>query len=229
VIRKLGFVLTGFGALLILWVAVTLWRGDPITSLYTRYEQHGLAARLTATEKQWRQVAVSEDTATKKRAPASALQARIRREAIGFRKTLHNGDPIGRIIIGRIGLDMVVVQGTTEGDLAKGPGHYDAASGESTGLPGMGGVVAIAGHRTTFLHPFRYINDLKVGDYITVVMPYGTFHYRVYAHEVVPSTDWRILQRRSFEELVLSACHPLYSATHRWVVFARLAGGPSST
>jgi len=43
----------------------------------------------------------------------------------------------------------------------------------------------------------------------------------VYFHKVVSSGDWSILRRRPFEKLVLSACHPLYSASHRWVVFAR--------
>ncbi len=148
-------------------------------------------------------------------------------EAKAYRATLKDGEPIGRIEIPRIGLNMVVVEGTDTSDLEKGPGHYDAASGRSTGLPGMGGVIGIAGHRTTFLHPFREINELQAGDVITLVMPYGTFTYRVYRHEVVSSTDWSILNRTPFEEIVLSACHPLYSATHRWVVFARLVRGPN--
>ena len=62
------------------------------------------------------------------------------------------------------------------------------------------------------------------GDNIYLQMPYGTFRYRVYFHKIVSNTDWSILRGRSYEKLVLSACHPLYSATHRWVVFARLQG-----
>jgi sortase A len=88
----------------------------------------------------------------------------------------------------------------------------------------MGGVVAVAGHRTTYLHPFRHIDDLRPGDNIYLKMTYGTFRYTVFAHRVVGSNDWTILRHRAFEKLVLSACHPLYSATHRWVVFARLQG-----
>jgi sortase A len=55
-----------------------------------------------------------------------------------------------------------------------------------------------------------------------LLMPYGTFTYRVFAHKIVRSNDWSILHRRRFDTLVLSACHPLYSASHRWIVFARL-------
>jgi sortase A len=117
---------------------------------------------------------------------------------------------------------MVVIEGTSEGDLKKGPGHYNARSGRRTSVPGLGGVIAIAGHRTTYLHPFRHIDDLRPGDGITLVMPYGTFRYRVYYHRIVDSREWRILRPRRFEKLVLTACHPLYSASHRLVVYARL-------
>ena len=90
-------------------------------------------------------------------------------------------------------------------------------------------MIAIAGHRTTYLHPFRHIDNLRVGDRIELVMPYGIYDYTVYEHRIVTDHDWSILRPRSFEKLVLSACHPLYSATHRWVVFARLTGSPRPT
>jgi sortase A len=114
---------------------------------------------------------------------------------------------------------VVVVQGTTAGidaDLSKGPGHY-----MNTSFPGMGSTVAIAGHRTTYGAWFRNIDGIRNGDAIDLEMPYATFHYRVQMHQVVPNTDWAIIKPQGYERLVLSACHPLYSASHRWVVFAR--------
>ena len=131
--------------------------------------------------------------------------------------TLKGGQPFGRLIIGRIGLKVVVVQGTDWlHDLSQGPGHYS-----NTKFPGQGSTVAIAGHRTTFGAWFRDINDIKDGDWITLQMPYATFHYRVQYHQVVPNTDWKIIRPQGYERLVLSACHPLYSSSHRWVVYAR--------
>ena len=53
-------------------------------------------------------------------------------------------------------------------------------------------------------------------------LPYATFRYRVFEHEIVDSDDWSIIRDRGFDTLVLSACHPLYSAKQRWVVYARL-------
>jgi len=242
VIRKAGFGLLGLGLLIIVWLALTLLYGDPVTAWYTRHKQQALSQRLDVIDTQWaaklavRPAALSRhitavSMGSEARDAALARASRLRAAAIAFRRSLGEGQPIGRILIPRIHLKMVVVQGTSEGDLSKGPGHYDSASGQNTGLPGMGGVIGIAGHRTTFLQPFRHIDDLRPGDKIYLEMPYGTFSYTVYAHRVVASTDWTILHRRPFEKLVLSACHPLYSATHRWVVFARLEshGAPVAT
>ena len=78
-------------------------------------------------------------------------------------------------------------------------------------------------YRTTFGAPFRHIDRLRPGDPITVELPYGTFTYVVTGHRIVDKDDWSILRERGYDSLVLSACHPLYSAAQRWVVFARLA------
>jgi sortase A len=228
-VRRLGYAILGVGVLVLAWVAVTLAWGDPVTSLYTRHQQQVLADRLDAVDEQWSangRIAVlssrrARTTAT--RNPTDA--ARLRSLAISYRSTLRDGDPVGRIVVPRLGLRMVVVQGTSADDLEKGPGHYDAGSGRNTGLPGMGGVIGIAGHRTTFSHPFRHIDDLRPGDRIELQMPYGRFRYTVDNYKVVDDQDWSILRRRPYEKLVLTACHPLYSATHRWVVFARLTSG----
>jgi sortase A len=117
----------------------------------------------------------------------------------------------------------VVVQGTSAGsefdlsaDLAKGPGHY-----MNTPFPGLGGSVAIAGHRTTFGAWFRHIDEIRNGDFIDLEMPYATFHYKVQRHKIVVNTDWRIIRPQGYERLVLSACHPIYSASHRYIIFAR--------
>ena len=228
-IRKLGFVLVALGLGVTAWVAVTLVWGEPFTSLYTRHEQAALAKRLDSVDRQWsartrRSLEASRarhSLGASRALAAERLAAEMNLRARRFRVTVEDGQPIGRIIVPRLGLNMVVVEGTSEADLENGPGHYNEASGVNTSLPGMGGVVAIAGHRTTYLHPFRHIDALQPGDDIYLRMPYGIFAYRVYMHRIVGSTDWSILHRPQFEKLVLSACHPLYSATHRFVVFAR--------
>ena len=128
------------------------------------------------------------------------------------------GTPIGRLNIPGMGLSTILVEGTDRwSSLTKGPGRYG-----NTSFPGSGSTIGIAGHRTTFSAPFRNIDDLNKGDKITLKMPYGTFVYRVRAHKIVKNNDWSIIKQVGHEQLVLSACHPLYSASHRWVVFADL-------
>ena len=82
--------------------------------------------------------------------------------------------------------------------------------------------MAIAGHRTTYLAPFRHINEIEDGDEIRLEMPYAAFTYEVNKHEVVDPEDVKILEPVGYERLVLTACHPLYSAAQRWAVFAKL-------
>ena len=133
------------------------------------------------------------------------------------------GDAIGRIEIPAIGVKDYVVEGTDLDNLRKGPGHYP-----DTPLPGDRGTVAIAGHRTTYGAPFRSIDDLHRGQEIAVDMPYGRYVYRVERTKIVEPTDLSVIDRVRHDRLVLTACHPLYSAAQRVVVFARATRrGPS--
>jgi sortase A len=126
------------------------------------------------------------------------------------------GDAIARLEIPAIGVHEYVVEGTDTGDLRKGPGHYP-----DTPLPGEAGTAAIAGHRTTYGAPFRNIDDLRRGDRIIVDMPDGRFIYRVERTTIVDDQDLSVLDPVGYRRLMLSACHPLYSAAERVIVFAR--------
>jgi sortase A len=133
------------------------------------------------------------------------------------------GDSIARIVIPAIGISEYVVEGTDTGDLRKGPGHYP-----DTPLPGEQGTSAIAGHRTTYGAPFRNIDDLKPGQVIRIDMPDGTFVYRVERVKIVDDQDLSVLEPRGYRRLMLSACHPLYSAAERVIAFARQVRRESS-
>ena len=147
---------------------------------------------------------------------------RSRRERIAYlarreQRQLRTGDAVGRIELPRIGAGYTIVEGTDEQSLEKGPGHYPA-----TALPGMGLTVAVAGHRTTYLAPFKQINELVAGDRILITMPYGRFTYRVQYQKIVAPTALWVTRDVGYDRLVLSACNPLYSAAQRIIVFARL-------
>jgi sortase A len=211
-LRRLSNLLIAAGVVVILYAGLILAWGDPITWLWAHWQQRALTSEFHKTQQQFVVVTPPVDN--------SAALALVRSDAERFRSTLQEGHAFGRLTIGRIGLSkVVVVQGTTAGidaDLSKGPGHY-----MNTSFPGLGSTVAIAGHRTTYGAWFRNIDSIRNGDSIVLEMPYATFHYKVQMHKVVVNTDWSIIRPQGYDRLVLSACHPLYSASHRWVVFAR--------
>jgi sortase A len=210
--RRFGNTLIALGVVVLLYAGLILAWGDPVTWLWAHWQQRALTSEFHKQQKQFVITTPPPDS--------GAAKALVRKDAVAFSHSLKEGHAFGRLSIGRIGLnDVVVVQGTTAGieaDLSKGPGHY-----MNTPFPGLGGSVAIAGHRTTFGAWFRHIDEIRNGDFIDLQMPYATFHYKVEMHKVVVNTDWSIIKPQGYERLVLSACHPIYSASHRWVVFAR--------
>lgn len=210
--RIIAGALIVIGALIVADIGVTLLWKEPLTSLYAAHQQDGARSQLGDLERQF--PSPSERRVISHHAD-KIRQAR--RLAQLFAKHVKEGQAIGQISIPAIGLNIVTIEGTGEGDLEKGPGHYP-----STPFPGQPGTVAIAGHRTTFLAPFRNIGSLTSGDAIRLHMPYGRFTYRVQRTKVVDPHDFRILRPQGYQRLVLSACHPLYSATQRIIVFARL-------
>jgi sortase A len=113
----------------------------------------------------------------------------------------------------------VLVEGTDTDTLQKGPGRYP-----ETSLPGQSETIGIAGHRTTYLAPFRHIDNLEGGDEIVLEMPYASFTYEVERTEVVEPGDVGVIRDVGTERVVLTACHPLYSAAQRIAVFGDLAG-----
>jgi len=210
--RALAVVLIVLGVLLLADGATTLLWQEPFTALYAHWRQGQLAHQLTQLER-------APEVRADRRALSSIRDQRRRLvlAARAFGRRVDSGEPVGRIQIGSIGLSAVFVQGTAEGDLSEGPGHYPA-----TRFPGDHGTVAIAGHRTTFGAWFRHVDELRPGDQIRVAMPYGRFTYRVQGTRIVPSSALWITRNVGYERLVLSACHPLFSASKRIIVFARL-------
>jgi sortase A len=209
--RIIGSLLIVAGVLTLAWV-VLVWRWqDPFTALYTHFQQ----ARLSRTYEQ-RAAAFQPHL---RQGDLVSLERQVASEAHAYRRTLRTGEPVGRLRIGRIGLKMVVVQGTDHESLKKGPGHYVGSD-----LPGEGHLIYVAGHRTTYLAPFAAINDLRVGDYIRFELPYGTFTYRVARHYVVADNAVGVLDDHGKEILRLQACHPRFFATQRYLVDATLVG-----
>jgi sortase A len=194
-------------------VATVVWQ-EPVSALWAAHEQHALQDDLARLDAAYDAQATP---AAKTTDPLRTVQARIRDLAHTLESRTTSGKPLGELRIPRLDAHFVVVQGTGSSSLRRGPGHYSG-----TALPGQDGTVGIAGHRTTYGAPFRHLDALRRGDPMTVTMPYGRFVYRVEGTRIVKPQDVSTLRAIGRQRLVLTACHPLYSAAQRLVVIARL-------
>jgi len=201
----LGLLLIADGVLTIVWQ-------EPITALQQSRDQAALRSDLDGLQKT---LAAAPNVARESAA------SRVRRQALTLmRSGRPAGSALGSIAIPRIGLKSVFVETTGHDALEKGPGHY-----KGTVLPGIDGTVGLAGHRTTYGAPFKRVNELSKGSRIILNMPYGRFTYKVTGSRITtPADASSLVSHPGTRRLVLTACHPLYSAAKRIVVSARLVG-----
>jgi sortase A len=206
IIVRVGAAFFGIGLLLVAFVGYQLWG----TALYEEHAQsslktelahqlhHSLPASLSASQRLGLPALATETAAT---VPDPAVD-----------------QPVGLLSIPKIGLLDAIVEGVGEGQLEQGPGRYPG-----TALPGEAGNVAIAGHRTTYAHPFYNLDALSPGDNIYILTAQGLFEYTVTRSQVVVPTSVAVLNSVPGKStLTLTTCNPRYSAAQRLVVTANL-------
>ncbi|MGH2678987.1 MAG: sortase [Actinomycetota bacterium] len=142
------------------------------------------------------------------------------------------GEAYAAIVIPSIDVDFIVVEGPedvpflSEGwteALKKGPVHYPDSADPWDGA----GRVGIAGHRTTYLHPFLDLDRVRPGDTIELVTKHGTYRYEVDKGFTIPEAgSGVVLDHTERPTLVLTTCHPRYSSRERLIVTATLVRGP---
>jgi sortase A len=215
-LRALGTLMIAAGVAGLVW-AVLVWQWqDPFTAVYTHLEQRQLASGYERRLAEFDQRIAADNARPAATVPTVRdLRSRVRADARRYRKILGRGEAVARLRVPRLGLNMVVVNGTDHDSLTKGPGRYLGSF-----MPGEGQLVYIAGHRTTYSAPFSRIDDLRRGDPVTVELPYGTFEYRITGHVIVEATALRVLRSRGREVLALQACHPRFFASHRYIAYA---------
>jgi sortase A len=156
-----------------------------------------------------------------------ALKTATVREAFE-ENTVEEASPVTRLLIPKLGVDTIVVEGTSKEALDAGAGHYS-----NTPLPGMGGNVGIAGHRTTYGKPFADIDQLTTGDRVELETPIGNYVYEMvepfdgHANPwVIEPNDWSVVGPTDESMLTLTTCHPKYSAAQRLVARLKLVESP---
>jgi len=142
---------------------------------------------------------------------------KLRELAKAFQRQLRSEQTIARLEIPRIGVNAVVVEGTTDGSLRKGIGHL-----EDTPLPGIGENFSLAGDRVLYGAPFLNLDDLSEGDEISVKTTYGMFTYSVVSNRITVPEDTDILKFPGYEAITLITCDPPWDTSHRLIVQGKL-------
>jgi sortase A len=210
--RGLGQLLITLGVIILLFVVYELW----FTGFYTQQQQHDLSHSL---QQQWQQ-------------PSAPDVSTLTPDRVKL------GSGVAVLYIPRFGrhYHFVVVEGVGFADLQKGPGHYPG-----TALPGQVGNFYVAGHRTTYLHPFNKIATLRPNDKIVLETKSMWFTYTI---ENIPATNipWKEIvdptdvaaavypvpdqpdpnKKPTLRLLTFSSCHPEYSARQRYIIHAEL-------
>jgi sortase A len=215
-IRITGLLMIVGGVLCLTW-ALVVWRWqDPFTAIQTLREQRRLSEQYDRLLAQWQPPAAPQAPSATRTAVGDARRE-VARQASSYRRAAGSGQAIGRLVVGRLGLSMILVEGTDPDSLEKGPGRDPR-----TYMPGENRLVYIAGHRTTYGAPFAHIDAIRAGDSIRLELPYATFVYRATRHDIADARDLSRLRSPRYELLRLQACHPRFFATHRYLVDARL-------
>ena len=198
------------GALLLMFVVWQLWWTDVTAGRAQAATVHELSRDFAASDPAPGGSTPSSTTTTPATLPEPAV-----------------GKAFAVLRVPRFGADWVrpVIEGTGHDVLQRGVGHY-----RGTAMPGAVGNFAIAGHRTTWGRPFHDIDRLRTGDVVVVETTSAYYVYAVRSHLVVDPTDVQVIAPvpnrpgvgAAKAWLTMTACHPKYSAAHRYVVFAEL-------
>lgn len=209
VIGMIGRGLVLAGLLLLFYTAYLLWG----TNVYTRNVQRNLERQVQA----------------------NPIVANVQTGAIPPAHPVTPpklGDPLFKILIPRIALRTVVVEGVGKEELKRGPGRFPDCAAVPGGTdciqgspwPGENGNVVLSGHRTTFGAPFFKVNELQPGDPIFIESGPARYRYTVTEQKVVCPTCVDVIQNHGRNELTLTSCHPRFSAAQRIVIHARFDG-----
>jgi sortase A len=203
-----GRILIGLGVVILLFTAYQIWG----TSIQEAHTQSVLRSTLVRETDNDQIRSALTDAAALAKPPTGPPVTAARTTAPP------EGEPIGDIRIPVIGVNQVVVEGTNTPDLRKGPGHYIG-----TPLPGQGGNAAVAGHRTTYGHPFYNLDAVKLGDPIVVTTLQGIFVYDTTKSWVVSPSDTSVIRNQLANLITLTTCNPRFSASTRLIVQGKLA------
>ncbi|MEK4062383.1 MULTISPECIES: class D sortase [Paenibacillus] len=128
------------------------------------------------------------------------------------------GKVTGIITIDKIDLKLPILEGATKANMKHAAAHM-----KETAPIGEIGNAAIAAHRSrTAGRLFNRLNEVKVGDTISVKTSDQEYKYEVYDISIVEPTDVSVLNGNKQDKiLTLITCDPLVNPTHRLIIHAK--------
>ena len=130
------------------------------------------------------------------------------------------GAPVARLVIPRIRLDEIVLEGVGGSELNAAPGHLPGSA-----LPGMVGNAVISAHRDRH---FDRLGEVQLGDTITTESGQYTTTWVVVARRIVGHATPALFQTKE-PLLTLTTCWPIRyfgTAPERLIISARQAAKP---
>jgi sortase A len=122
-----------------------------------------------------------------------------------------------RIQIPAIHIDAPVVQGDGWEQLKKGVAQHIG-----TADPGKTGNMVLSAHNDIFGEIFRNLDQLKVGDQVTLFTNQRTYTYLVVDSKIVEPTDVEVMASTAQPTVTLVSCYPYMVDNQRIVIVARL-------
>ena len=226
ILKYSGWSLIGLGSLILLFLGYQLVFTNVLNALAQDAAAEALEARFDESRRDQPEIVLLPPvTSTTVPGQSTATTVPIEpAERISYHPedAPESGGELGLIMISKIEVESVIVEGVDRQQLKDGPGHMPW-----TPLPGQPGNAVISGHRTTYGAPFFRLDELEEGDKIIIETVVGTHTYEIREKLVVQPTDVWVTEERPGAWLTLTTCNPQYSARQRLIIVAELIDGPN--
>jgi sortase A len=181
--RGVGELLLTCGVVLLLFAVYEVW----VSNLFADHKQAQVRRHLSTAWQRGQDPLKGQDR----------LNLPVGRQAV-----LPVGRGFANLYIPEFGKDFArtIVQGTSDGDLEAGPGHY-----VSSQLPGQLGNFAVAGHRVGKGQPFLNLDRLHPGDTIVVQTASNWYVYSVLGSRPAYAAASRLADHDKREAAVAAA------------------------
>ncbi|OMD37499.1 class C sortase [Paenibacillus borealis] len=213
--RKFSYLIIIAGVLVMLYPKASEWYNDRQQEKLLKEAEQAYSELAPSSEldlkKQYAEVTalLAEESAGDE--PVQAAEPAEQEIEVGGKVT-------GIITIDKIDLKLPILEGATKANMKHAAAHM-----KETAPIGEIGNAAIAAHRSrTAGRLFNRLNEVKVGDTISVKTSDQEYKYEVYDISIVEPTDVSVLNGNKQDKiLTLITCDPLVNPTHRLIIHAK--------